>query len=843
METGRHRARNRSPAGFLPLISLTNIIYYQTGCLNTLLSGKKGSIARYGQNVYTITEYEPEDTGSTTKEKAQDRSFHLSFSGDSMRKAFASVIMILTAVLCVCIFFARRSIKPIGRNVAALIAALIPPMIGNLLIIMTQDHLVADIGSYMYFIGMDLIMFFMARFTIRYCNIERYKPLLYVIYLLLAADAIQLLINPVFNHAFDHEAIEFDGAVHWRLVPYMGQTFHRVVIYAVLAILLIRYTVMTVRSPRVDAERYFVILLAMIVTALWQTFYIFSRTPIDRSMIGLGVFGLLIFYFALYYRPVRLLNRMMAGIVGEMPEALFFFDTNGKCIWANEPGVSMTGILPGEFPAAKEALEKRFGDVDMEDEWTRRFVEGRGENARYFLLQRKPVQDRRTPVVGSFLRIRDDTEEQRKHARERFLATHDPLTGLYNREFLYEQIRHLLSSQPDRRWLIIFHNIKNFKIVNDVFGNEFGDHVLRRVAAWISEDMPEDTVYGRLAGDTFGVCMPADQFDEELIERALTGAVIRQDSFEYAVQIHLGIYEVVDPEMDVSVMFDRARLALSTIQDNYQKHVAWYGEEMRTDVIRRQQLSGQLTDAIAKQQIVPFLQPVTDRNGTVVGAEALVRWIHPERGLLSPAVFVPVFEENGMIAEMDRSMWRSACEILARWNRDHPELFLSVNISPKDFYFVDVSAEIRNLVKEFGLAPEKLRLEITETVMMTDEEKHLAVINELRSAGFLVEMDDFGSGYSSMNMLKDIPLDALKIDMKFLSRSSEETKTRRILQMIVGLAEDLGLVSVIEGVETEEQYRLLAGMGCRLFQGYYIARPMDVDSFEAFLEQRTGLHQ
>ena len=788
METGRHRARNRSPAGFLPLISLTNIIYYQTGCLNTLLSGKKGSIARYGQNVYTITEYEPEDTGSTTKEKAQDRSFHLSFSGDSMRKAFASVIMILTAVLCVCIFFARRSRKPIGRNVAALIAALIPPMIGNMLIIMTQDHLVADIGSYMYFIGMDLIMFFMARFTIRYCNIERYKPLLYVIYLLLAADAIQLLINPVFNHAFDHEAIEFDGAVHWRLVPYMGQTFHRVVIYAVLAILLIRYTVMTVRSPRVDAERYFVILLAMIVTALVR-----NRT--------LGP-------------PLE-----------------------------NNPEIPMTGILPGEFPAAKEALEKRFGDVDMEDEWTRRFVEGRGENARYFLLQRKPVQDRRTPVVGSFLRIRDDTEEQRKHARERFLATHDPLTGLYNREFLYEQIRHLLSSQPDRRWLIIFHNIKNFKIVNDVFGNEFGDHVLRRVAAWISEDMPEDTVYGRLAGDTFGVCMPADQFDEELIERALTGAVIRQDSFEYAVQIHLGIYEVVDPEMDVSVMFDRARLALSTIQDNYQKHVAWYGEEMRTDVIRRQQLSGQLTDAIAKQQIVPFLQPVTDRNGTVVGAEALVRWIHPERGLLSPAVFVPVFEENGMIAEMDRSMWRSACEILARWNRDHPELFLSVNISPKDFYFVDVSAEIRNLVKEFGLAPEKLRLEITETVMMTDEEKHLAVINELRSAGFLVEMDDFGSGYSSMNMLKDIPLDALKIDMKFLSRSSEETKTRRILQMIVGLAEDLGLVSVIEGVETEEQYRLLAGMGCRLFQGYYIARPMDVDSFEAFLEQRTGLHQ
>ena len=363
--------------------------------------------------------------------------------------------------------------------------------------------------------------------------------------------------------------------------------------------------------------------------------------------------------------------------------------------------------------------------------------------------------------------------------------------------------------------------------------------MLRRVAAWISSDMPEDTVYGRLGGDTFGVCMPAEDFDPDRIEGALTGAVIRQGSIEYAVQIHLGIYEVTDPDMDVSVMFDRARLALSTIQDNYQRHIAWYDDRMRMNVIRQQQLSGQLTDAIAKQQIVPYLQPITDRTGRVIGAEALVRWVHPERGMLSPADFVPVFEDNGMIAEMDRAIWRGVCEILTKLRETHPELFISINISPKDFYFMDVTDEIKGLVSEFGLQPEKLRLEITESAMMTDEEKHLKVINELKDAGFMVEMDDFGSGYSSLNMLKDMPLDVLKIDMKFLSRSTEETKTRRILQGIIDLAEDLGFVSLIEGVETEEQYHLLADMGCMLFQGYYIARPMDPDAFEAFV-QRGG---
>lgn len=754
-----------------------------------------------------------------------------------MRKAFASLIIVLAAVLCVCIFFARRSRKPIGKSVAALIASLIPPMIGNMLIIVTQDHIVADIGSYMYFLGMDLIMFFLARFTVRYCDIKEIRPLSIVIYALLLADAVQLLLNPVFHHAFDHESILFDGAVYYRLVPYLGQTFHRVVVYGVLAIFLTRFTIMTIRSPRVDAERYAVILLAMVITAIWQTFYIFSRTPIDRSMIGFGVFGLLVFYFALYYKPVRLLNRMMAGIVGEMPEALFFFDKNDKCIWANEPGVKMTGIMPGEYAAAKDILTKRFGILDVEEQWTRRHVEGRGEDARYYEVQRRQVEDRSNLIAGSFVCVRDDTEEQRKHARERYMATHDQLTGLFNRDYLYEQIQRMILAQPERRWLIIFHNIKNFKIVNEVFGNEFGDHVLRRVAVWISTDMPEDTVYGRLGGDTFGVCMPAESFDPDLIEGALKGAVIRQGSIEYAVQIHLGIYEVTDPEMDVSVMFDRARLALSTIRENYQRHIAWYDDRMRTNVIRRQQLSGQLTDAIAKQQVVPFLQPITDRGNRVVGAEALVRWIHPERGMLRPDEFVPVFEENGMIAEMDRAVWRGVCEILKAWQTTHPDLFISVNISPKDFYFMDVAEEIRKLVTEYGLQPEKLRLEITETVMMTDEEKHLKIINELRSAGFLVEMDDFGSGYSSLNMLKDMPLDVLKIDMKFLGHSEEEKKTRRILQGIINLSEDLGYTSLIEGVETEEQYHLMADMGCQLFQGYYIARPMDAKAFETFLSQ------
>ena len=756
-----------------------------------------------------------------------------------MRKAFDSLILILTAALCVCIFFARRSGKPIGKSVAALIASLIPPMIGNLLIIATSSLIVADIGSYLYFLGMDLIMFFMVRFTICYCELTLKRGLVFFAYALLLADAFQLVLNPLLGHAFSHEAIEFDGAVYYRLVPYFGQTFHRAAVYLVLAFIVVRFTVMTVRSPRVDAERYAVILLAMILVAIWQSFYIFSRTPIDRSMIGFGVFGLLVFYFALYYKPVRLLNRMMAGIVGEMREALFFFDTGGKCIWVNEPGIALTGVMPGEYGAVKEILGERFGDVSLEGGWTRRFTEGSGEDIRYYVLEKRMVQDRSSLIAGSFLSVRDETEEQKERARERFLATHDQLTGLYNREFLYERIRKSMKEHPNFHWLIIFVNVKDFKIVNDIFGSEFGDLVLKEVGKWVASDMSANTVYGRLVGDTFGALMPAGEFVSERVERKLSDFTVSSGTITYKVLIHVGVFEVSDTDMDVSVMFDRARLALSTIRNDYQQHIARYGEEMRSRLLLNQQLSGQLMDAVSRQQIVPYLQPLTDREGRVAGAEALVHWFHHERGFLSPAVFIPVFEENGMIAQMDRAMWRNACAILKEWQVTHPDLFLSVNISPKDFYFMDVAAELKAIVAEFGLDPEKLRLEITETVMMTNEEKHLAVIKELREAGFMVEMDDFGSGWSSLNMLKDIPLDVLKIDMKFLSGGSEDERSKRILRSVVQLAEDLGLESIIEGVETEEQYRTLADMGCKLFQGFYIARPMSPDAFELFLQTRN----
>ena len=196
-----------------------------------------------------------------------------------------------------------------------------------------------------------------------------------------------------------------------------------------------------------------------------------------------------------------------------------------------------------------------------------------------------------------------------------------------------------------------------------------------------------------------------------------------------------------------------------------------------------------------------------------------------------------------MIVEVDKHMWRCTCEILSRWQKANSDLFISVNISPKDFYFVDVVGEIKKLVEEFRLEPSKLRIEITETVMMNDAENRMALLDEFRKSGFIVEMDDFGSGYSSLNMLKDMPVDVLKIDMKFLGKTSDKAKAKTIVKNIINLTKELGIVSLTEGVETAEQYEALEEMGCNLFQGYYFAKPMPVYEFEEFIAYRSKQEQ
>ena len=756
-----------------------------------------------------------------------------------MRYAFAVLFIIMVLALLACVSVARRSYKKIGGTVAMLIGMLIPPVIGNLIIILSTAKIPATIGCYIYFIGMDAVMMSLLHFTFEYCVVKWPNNFLrYLVYTIVSVDVLQYALNPFFGHAFDTEAIIVDGRDYYRLIPYLGQTYHRVIVYGILLAIIVIFFFKLITSARAYSERYVVILITILLTACWQSYYIFSRTPVEKSMAGYGIFGLLIFYFSLYYRPITLLDRLLANMASDMPDAIFFYDVYGRCIWANDQAIELVQLPDDKFDRSSELLQAKFGqkeDFD-EPEWTCRKVVGKGADCKYYDQSKRTVTDEKGRVTGFFITIRDITKEQKLLQKERYNATHDPLTDLYTKEFLYESIRKKLDEDPDTDYMIHYIDIQNFKLVNDVFGSSFGDKTLKRISVFLKKRVPSDGVFGRIGGDAFGVLVPKKSFDKEKLESELRTFSVGEGVLNHHIVIHVGVYEVVDRTLEVSFMFDRALLAMGTIGENYQTHVAIYDEKIRKDVLWAQHISAQLKEAIANKHVLPYLQPIVDKHGKIVGAEALARWIHPQDGFLSPAAFIPVFEKNGMIIEIDRHMWRCACEILAGWEKEGRDLFISVNISPKDFYFMDVASELKALAAKYKIDPSRLRIEITETTMMTDVENRMKVLEDLRKEGFIVEMDDFGSGYSSLNLLKDMPVDVLKIDMQFLTASADEEKGRTILQNIIQLSEELGMFSLTEGVETKSQMEMLADMGCKLFQGYYFAKPLPLPEFDDFFK-------
>ena len=583
-------------------------------------------------------------------------------------------------------------------------------MAGNMILILSGNRNLSLIGCYISYIGMDVSIAALLRFTYVYGRIE--KPRVWfrnAANILQTIDIVQLLVNPFTRHAFDIAETEVDGFAYYRMIPLAGQYFHRGVDYALLAGIVIGFIILLRRAPKLQKERYSVILFILLLVTAWETACFFSGEPLDRSMIGYGVFGLLIFYFSMYYQPMRLLDRMLSNAVSERKYPLYFFDEEKNCIWMNRAGAHYLELEEHELDKAGADLKRMFGSMHPDEpEWQDIVTMESDGMSRRVELTKQPILLSGSKINGFYFYMRDLTEDEQEAAQKLYNARHDHLTGLYNRDYLCERTRDLLEKNAEEQYLLILAQISDLKMINDLYGNTFGDHALRSVAEWLrsgGDSLTAGTVvYGRLGGESFGLCVPEKHFDRQWMEEQLSGFAVREDESEYRLLIHVGIYRVTDRNVSVPVMYDRAMLAVESIKDDYHFHIAWFDESMREKVMWNRLISGELNAALEKEMIRPWLQPIVDRDGRTVGAEALVRWIHPKEGVRSPLSFIPVFEKNGMIADVDLFIWRKSCEILAKWKRQgKKDLFISVNISPRDFYLMNVPSELMKLTLEYGI--------------------------------------------------------------------------------------------------------------------------------------------
>ena len=413
-------------------------------------------------------------------------------------------------------------------------------------------------------------------------------------------------------------------------------------------------------------------------------------------------------------------------------------------------------------------------------------------------------------------------------------GSYDELTGLYRRERFIEEVRRRLILNEEGPYVLAVSDIRSFKLVNDTCGRDTGDQVLVKIAEIIRKEAPSGVCYARLEADHFAGLFPMERLDVNRMDELVRSFRIGNRENSPPLFLHVGLYEIIDPSTPVLVMIDRARLAIAGIRNEYEIRIAWYDEKIRSGILFEQNLLRALPEALERNEIRPYLQPQVDAEGKVIGAEALARWISPEAGFLSPGQFIPILERSGAIAKVDRRMWEEAFRILKRWKEHGREdLYLSVNLSPKDFCCLDLPEVFGSLAETYGISPQNLRLEITETVFMQEPGPRMKVLEKLQQAGFLLEMDDFGSGYSSLSLLKDMPVDILKIDMVFLDGTKSPERARRILKCVISLSDALGMGSITEGVETVEQLKMLKEMGCQMFQGFYFDKPMKVPEFEA----------
>lgn len=438
----------------------------------------------------------------------------------------------------------------------------------------------------------------------------------------------------------------------------------------------------------------------------------------------------------------------------------------------------------------------------------------------------------------------DVTSEKQIEEDIRYRAEHDSLTGIYKRSAFFERTEKLLKKNPDKKYIIMMLDIQRFKIINEFFGEHCGDELLCLVAKTFEESFKSVGTYGRMEADHFVACIPKEMFDKDLISNTLNF-----DTFEkthgHKLTYRLGIYEITDKSIPVSQMCDCASLALENIEGLYDTQYAIYDKKLGELVKLEQELLNEMQTALDEKQFKIFLQPIYSLSDSQpVSAEALVRWQHPEKGIVSPNLFIPVFERNGFISKLDYYIWDTVCAYQKqRLEANENPIPISVNISRMSLYNDHLSDDILQLIRKYDLEPRYLKLEITESAYNDNPTQLLRTMKILQDSGFIILMDDFGSGYSSLNTLKDIPVDTLKIDMKFMEGFETSNRAGNILTSVVRMAKWLGLPVIAEGVETKTQVDFLRSIGCESIQGYYFSEPLPIPEFEKKIKNKVAIEE
>lgn len=556
------------------------------------------------------------------------------------------------------------------------------------------------------------------------------------------------------------------------------------------------------------------------------------------------VFFMTIGIFFAHYKPRSVTNQLNHFIVENFGCPVLLFNYDDELQVYNKQAVDLLNVsdmMPLSDFIRRSNLKYILTPERRRTGKTREFSVTESVGSISFFIHGQEIWSEKGSFIGTLLTYQDISGQEKLKDEATYHATRDKLTGLWNRDYFFEMVKQTLNENPDKAFIMIAADMYQFKLFNDILGVAAGNDLLITIARSFKECCRANWVLGRISGDRFAMLMPKDDFNEKSMMKYFH-AVLAKRGYSLRVHYYLGVYEITDRYLSADAMYDRAYMAVESIKGSLQTEVAYYSEELRKKRVDDTLTLEELDQAIELKQLEIFLQPQIDsRTSKVIGAEALVRWNHPQRGIIGPNEFIPLFETRGMITKLDYVVWELACKKLRDW-KDRGNVYpsISVNISAKDFYLTDLYADLVGLVEKYELSPMDLKLEITETAFVLDVQKQMDLIEKLRDYGFIIEIDDFGCGYSSLNSLKDIHVDVIKLDMKFFEKTNHVKRAEKIVESVIKLAYNLKVPVIAEGVETKEQVDRLMDMGCHLIQGYYYSKPLNVSEYETFAQERES---
>ena len=459
--------------------------------------------------------------------------------------------------------------------------------------------------------------------------------------------------------------------------------------------------------------------------------------------------------------------------------------------------------------------------------------------------------DQRT-LQGGIITIQDITERKKNEDEVRFIAFHDTLTGLPNRKSFYMRLEDKLANSPRRgegerrqeievSCALLFLDLNKFKYVNDLLGHDAGDELLKIVAARIQSCMRKNDYLFRFGGDEFTIILGDLKHSSDVAKVAekVKEAISRQiiiNGHDLSISTSIGISMYPEDGEDVETLVKNADMAMYAAK-NTKEGYHFFTEEINRAVLERMKMENSLRTALHDDQFRVYYQQLVDKSGRIVGAEALVRWLHPEMGLIKPAEFMPLAEETGAIVPIGKWVLHTACEQVKRWHdMGYEDFYVVVNLSPRQFTDPNLVETVEQALQMAEIPPHCLKLEVTESSIMNDPGQASETIQLIRDKGIHFAIDDFGTGYSSLSYLKKFPIDSLKIDRSFVKNTLSNKDDQNIIKTIVAMAASLDMNTVAEGVENIDQHEFLISQGCQTIQGYYHGRPISAKKFGALLD-------